>query len=257
MSKMIDLTNRIFGRLKVLKRANDYIYPDGSKRVQWLCECCCKDKTKVIVKANDLRSGHTQSCGCIQREVTAERNRIDSKKTNPYDDCGKYMIGYTFKGEPFYVDKEDYSKIENICWSKDDNGYIVGTQNGKGVKMHRLIMGVDNPKLDVDHLGGVPTRNNNRKYNLRITTRSQNAENQKVRSTNTSGVTGVCWNKKSNKWVAGIMVQGKKIHLGYFENFDDAVISRKEAEKKYFKEYAYDYSQEMFDKRTKEDNIAL
>ena len=67
MSKLLNLKGKTFGRLTVLERADDYIYPDGSKRVQWLCECCCKDKTRIIVKANDLRSGHTQSCGCIQR----------------------------------------------------------------------------------------------------------------------------------------------------------------------------------------------
>ena len=53
------------------------------------------------------------------------------------------------------------------------------------------------------------------------------------------------------------MFQGKKIHLGYFIEFDDAVKARKEAEKKYFKEYSYDYSQEMFNRKTDEDNIAL
>lgn len=257
MSKLLNLKGKTFGGLTVLERADDYIYPDGRKRVQWLCECDCELKTRLIVKANDLRSGHTKSCGCLQKEITADRNRIESKKYNRYEDHGSYMIGYTFKDEPFYFDAEDFDKVKDICWCKNEKGYIIGLLNGTPVKMHRIVMDCTDRKSDVDHIGGILTRNNNRKYNLRITTRSQNVENQRVRSTNTSGVTGVCWNKKLNKWVSGIMVQGKKIHLGYFIEFDDAVKARKEAEKKYFKEYSYDYSQEMFNKKTDEDNIAL
>ena len=60
---------------------------------------------------------------------------------------------------------------------------------------------------------------------------------------NTSGVTGVCFDKRINKWYAQIKVKNKKrITLGYFTNFEEAVVARKEAEQKYFGEYSYDNS---------------
>nr|DAF51438.1 MAG TPA: homing endonuclease [Siphoviridae sp. ctrCN24] len=62
MSKFQDLTGKIFGKLKVMSRAEDYIKPNGHKIVQWNCICECGNKTTV--RAEFLRSGHTKSCGC-------------------------------------------------------------------------------------------------------------------------------------------------------------------------------------------------
>lgn len=79
----------------------------------------------------------------------------------------------------------------------------------------------------------------NRKSNLRITTPLNNSRNKCKTKANTSGVTGVCWNKRNQKWHAQIGVNLKTIHLGYFNDFNDAVKARKEAEEKYFKEFQY------------------
>ena len=49
-----------------------------------------------------------------------------------------------------------------------------------------------------------------------------------------SGIVGVSWNKKVKKWHARIGVNGTRIDLGKFDNLDDAILARKEAEKKYF-----------------------
>lgn len=51
---------------------------------------------------------------------------------------------------------------------------------------------------------------------------------------NKTGVVGVNWDKSRSKWQASIRFQGKKIFLGRYENFDDAVKARKKAEKEYF-----------------------
>lgn len=64
--KFIDLTGNVYGRLTVIKRAEDYIYPNGKRRaVQWLCKCECG--TEVVARGTNL-SGHTSSCGCLNRE---------------------------------------------------------------------------------------------------------------------------------------------------------------------------------------------
>ena len=43
-------------------------------------------------------------------------------------------------------------------------------------------------------------------------------------------VVGVCWSKPNNKWKAYIKIDGKQKHLGYFDNKEDAIAARKEAE---------------------------
>ena len=52
-----------------------------------------------------------------------------------------------------------------------------------------------------------------------------------------SGKTGVCFNKRANKWRAFISINKKNIHLGYYDTFEEAVRVREEAEIKYFGEY--------------------
>lgn len=238
-----DLTGRKFGRLTVLNQANDYVDSNGKHYARWLCECSCENKTRLIVMGNQLKREHTKSCGCIQKEQLVKRNK-EGKKYNKYDLTGEYGIGYTSKGEEFYFDLEDYDKIKDYYWRISDEGYVVSClpDTRKHVAVHRIILGNPNVKYDVDHKHGRESRNDNRKNNLRIATRSQNVVNVGLKANNTSGRTGVGWNKKLNKWTARITVNGKRIHLGVFERFEDAVTVRKQAEEKYFGEWSYDNS---------------
>lgn len=41
---------------------------------------------------------------------------------------------------------------------------------------------------------------------------------------------GVCWSNTANKWKAYISLEGKQKHLGYFNNIEDAIQARKDAE---------------------------
>ena len=70
MSKKIDLTGQPFGRLIVIR---EYGRAKNGK-VLWLCRCLGKNGDgcgkEVIVSTNDLRRGHTKSCGCLSRERT-------------------------------------------------------------------------------------------------------------------------------------------------------------------------------------------
>ncbi len=51
---------------------------------------------------------------------------------------------------------------------------------------------------------------------------------------NTSGVKGVCWHKREQKWTAYIMLRQKRIYLGAFTTLEEAAVARKRAEEKYF-----------------------
>jgi hypothetical protein len=114
-------------------------------------------------------------------------------------------------------------------------GYVRASVKNKRYYVHRIIWEMYNGTMpegmQIDHISGI--RSDNRIENLRVVTHTINMRNQKKYATNTSGVTGVCWSKKSSKWRAHIKVNNKKIHLGYFEDWFEAVCARKSTENKY------------------------
>lgn len=73
--------------------------------------------------------------------------------------------------------------------------------------------------------------------NLRLVNRAQNNMNKGLRSDNTSGHTGVSWDKLKGKWVVQIQVDGKNKHIGRYTSKKDAINARIKAEEKYFGEY--------------------
>lgn len=245
MGKLRDLTGQKIGMLTVIGRDNDS--QDG--KVRWLCKCDCGNPKLKSITTSNLSNHKTRSCGCIFTEMLHKR-----KKHNTYDLSGEYGIGYTSnvnsKNENvFYFDLEDYEKIKDYCWCFKGDDYLTTTilkddETRSSIMMHQLILPTENGYMP-DHIHGKESRNDNRKSNLRIVTKSQNAMNQGLRSDNRSGVRGVYWNEHANMWIADIQKDGKRHYLGVFSNFNDAVNARKEAEKKYFGEYAYDASQVM------------
>ena len=164
-----------------------------------------------------------------------ERNTYD---LTTYD----YGVGHTAKGEEFYFDLDDYNVICEHCWHTCANkrGYVY-VRDRNGTLMHRLVMQLEKHDTRfVDHINHKTL--DNRKVNLRIVNNQTNQMNKSKQSNNTSGAVGVSFHKKSNKWEAHIRVNKKKIYLGLFESFENAVKARKEAELKYFGEWAYDAS---------------
>lgn len=76
------------------------------------------------------------------------------------------------------------------------------------------------PEHQVDHANRI--RSDNRICNLRSASSLENSQNQRLRSTNTSGLKGVTWHKAGKKWAAQIVFKGKNHHLGLF---DDASVA--------------------------------
>lgn len=64
------LVDKVFGRLTVLERAPNKITPGGQSKVQYKCKCDCGNETMVL--ATHLSSGHTTSCGCLQKEIASK-----------------------------------------------------------------------------------------------------------------------------------------------------------------------------------------
>jgi hypothetical protein len=213
----------MFGLLKVIKRAEN-----RNHNTYWLCECQCENKTLKEVRASHLKSGRINSCGCLYKE--RKRSEVPP---NIFDFIEDYKIGYTDTNQKFYYDISDAQIIEQYNWYFDKDGYVVTRINGKGIKLHKLLMNTSNK---VDHKNRL--KYDNRRNNLRIATNSQNGMNIDIRKDNTSGVTGVGWHSKNNCWRARITVNGQEIHLGNYNIFEEAVKARQEAELKYFGEFS-------------------
>lgn len=152
------------------------------------------------------------------------------------DMIGIYMLPIN-SNVAFLIDKDDYNLVSQFKWYrvKDHNGsdyfrYQASAKiNGilKTFPLHRLVMNF--PTNLVDHINR--DTSDNRKSNLRETSRMVNSTNCKMHKTNKTGYRGVC--KRGGKFISQISVNGKKIYLGIFENLQDAVDSYQSAIKKY------------------------
>ena len=115
--------------------------------------------------------------------------------------------------------------------------YLRVTVDGVGYQLHRAIMLLIHGHLDksvhVDHISH--DRANNRLCNLRLVSLAENNKNKSMDRRNSTGVTGVKFNKKKkyNTWGAHIGVNETEIHLGSFKTPEEAAATRAEAEIKY------------------------
>ncbi len=136
------------------------------------------------------------------------------------------------------VDASDVDMVKQHSWCVDPRGYVVSNISGNAYPLHRYLL---NPPtgLHVDHING--NRLDNRRSNLRICTGKENARNKGMGKNNKTGHVGVEL-LQSGKYLAKIMVDRKSIHLGRFDNIEDAVSARLEAEAKYFGEFAPSFS---------------
>ena len=118
--------------------------------------------------------------------------------------------------------------------SYNSSGYLCGSIDNQCFRSHRIAWVLhygEWPTGQIDHINGV--RDDNRISNLRAVSNQENQKNKAMVSNNTSGVTGVSWFKVRRKWKAHIKVDGRYLHLGYFDFIEEAAAARKEAATKY------------------------
>lgn len=84
MAKAKDMTGMRFGRLTVLSRGENIKYR-SQQHCAWVCECDCGNITTVAGYC--LRSGHTQSCGCLGRE-----KRLASATKHGHSESKLYLV---------------------------------------------------------------------------------------------------------------------------------------------------------------------
>lgn len=166
-----------------------------------------------------------------------DRSRKDPNEIVEYDDHAEIVL-YNKQHEEVgraLIDLEDIDKVKDRIWYMS-NGYAKSNKSslGNAIKLHRLIIDCPDDKV-VDHINHNGL--DNRKENLRICTQHQNCMNKSKRVNNTSGITGVSWDKESNKWKSQIAINNRKINLGRYSTKEEAIRVRQEAEIEYYGEY--------------------
>lgn len=148
------------------------------------------------------------------------------------------MIFFTGKGVPVQVSDEDEPIVRERKWHQGVFGYI-GTNikldgRWRAVKLHRWLLGVTDPNIFVDHINGDPT--DNRRENLRLCTRAQNAANQRPRPgvSQFKGVS-IAGEGRARPWRASI--QGRVI--GHFATETEAAVAYDTAARETYGEHAY------------------
>ncbi len=180
-------------------------------------------------------------------DITA--NQVSSK-TQPVC-AGFNLVGFfvgdkTMKripltqGKVAIIDDADFEEFSKYKWCAMKNGntfYAVRNYAQPiqmNIWMHRVIMNAQKGQ-EIDHINGNGL--DNRRYNLRLCTRSQNHQNQRIGG-GSSQYKGVCWNKQAGKWQAQIMLNYKTYYLGHFVNEIDAAKAYDRKAKGLFGEFA-------------------
>lgn len=194
----------VFGHLAVIGAAG---YAPSRDRLM-LCGCECGNET--IVKLNNLRNGHTKSCGC---------NGLPQPDLSELKPGEVPLYGEKGIGTVAIVDIADYDLVMQYRWrivtsarkGKEYGPYASTLAGGssRNTFMHRLLTGWEL----TDHIDGNGL--NNRRSNLRSATQSQNMCNTSSRG-GSSQFKGVSWVKSKEKWRAEIAINHKRTHLGYF-----------------------------------------
>lgn len=209
-----NLIGNIYGRLKVTSESDNC-----KNRTMWFCECTCGNT--CVVRADHLKSNITSSCGCLRLDRLK-----DSICTHKATGTDTYNI---------------WESMNQRCNNPKSNGY--SEYGGRGIKIcYRWSgrVGFENFLSDMGErpkclsLDRIDVNGNYEPSNCRWADSSLQSFNTRKPKNNTSGRSGVSWDKHRSKWASYIMKDYKKISLGRFETFEEAVHAREQAELKYF-----------------------
>ena len=211
MSRNKDLTGSKIGKLTVLERKRQ------DNRTYYLCLCECGNKKWI--RADRLTNA--KSCGCLSKEMQFKGNNIKGRKfgrlkaikeTERRDSNGSVIWQCQCEcGNITYVSYKHLVGKQILscgCLSKENSRINIDNAIRKHLKEH-IVEGTNIPVIS----------------------------RKEVKSNNTSGVTGVIWDKSRKKWTAKITFKGKRYFLGRFEDKEEAIKARKEAEVKMFGEF--------------------
>lgn len=214
------LIGKKFNRLTVIE--------EGEKRGNfqyYLCRCECGEIKNV--RMYDLLNNATKSCGCLRRETILTQSKT-----------------HGMSGTRFY---NIWSDMKQRCQNKNNVNYK--NYGGRGVNICERWQKFENFKEDmyesylkhVKKHGETETTidriNNSGNYeqnNCRWATKKVQSTNRRLYKNNSSGCSGVKWNKKARKWESSININGERKHLGTYEDKEMAIKARLAYESMYY-----------------------
>lgn len=212
-------------RLTVIKQDEDYISPSGRHYARWMCKCDCEEHKIISVMGSHLKSGATKSCGCLGEE----RRRV-SRTSHGKSNTKLYSTWINIKSRCYNPNNEFYycygEKGITMCdeWKNSfESFYNWSMFNGYNENAEFMECTID--RIDVDK--------NYCPENCRWVDKFVQAMNHGIQKSNTSGIRGVKWDNECKKWYSQINIKNKRIYLGRFNNKDEAIKARLEAEFKY------------------------
>lgn len=206
-----------FGRLLVLREFEER---SAQGCIRWVCMCDCGNLINTPITSN-LKRGTTKSCGCFRKDrqhASVLRHGKSREKDPTYSSwCDmKYRCSNPRLKEYRYYGGRGI----DVCarWNESFENFFLDM----GERPHGMTL----DRIDVE--GGYS------KENCRWECRSVQNYNQRVKVTNSSGITGVSFSSKTGLWRAYISKDGKRIGLGSHNSFDSAVSVRRLAELEHF-----------------------
>lgn len=144
------------------------------------------------------------------------------------------------QGKVALVSNEDYAVLSQYKWYAQRAKYTwyarrkvqIGYKRQRTISMHGQILGATNA-MDIDHVDHDGL--NNTRENLRLCTRSENQGNRRILP---GEIKGVYWSKRERRWYAQIGVNGKRKHVGIFDDLQEAIVAYNVAAIKHFGEFA-------------------
>lgn len=209
-----ELSGQKFGRLTVLEK--DGSSASAAKQHRWICECDCGKK--VSIPQSKLLKGEKTDCGC-EKEKSLNPRAVDM--------TGQKFGRLTVLHPVFMQKTASKKKMAWLCrcdCGKEKivlrNNLISGRTKSCGC-LHSEIL------RDISKEGTVCKVFNGTQIFAITPDRNPSVNN-------TSGRTGVSWDKSKQRWRVAIGVQGKRINLGYFKNLEEAIDARAAGEQKYY-----------------------
>jgi|SRR5690554_418941 len=180
-----------------------------------LCKCDCGNPEILKVSISNLGRNHTTSCGCYFLEAITSHGMYGTRTYRARYD----MLSRVY--DPAHPGYSDYGgRGIQVCdrWRESfENFFEDMGECPEGYSLDRI-------DYNGDYEPG----------NCRWATLSVQGYNQRRRSNNTSGRTGVYFSTRDGVWRAQIGFEGKVIPLGSSPDFEGAVKLREEAELKYY-----------------------
>jgi len=187
-----------YGRWTIIKEVEPHIRRSGQKDRKVLCKCSCGNETEV--QLGSLRSGTTISCGCYRKETHT---------THGLGNHPLYKVWFNIKDRCYDTSHNYGGRGISVCdeWLGDDPKTFIDWAMANGYEKELEIDRIDN-------------EGNYKPSNCRFVTSSVNQANRRVGGE--IKYRGVSFHKPNKKYATSIKINGKKIHLGYYETAEEA-----------------------------------